>query len=176
MDPASPAPPARVSPALRKTLEVGALCNNASATRKEDGVFVGLATDVTLLYVLFLFAIPDPRQLRKPPNCTMPQPVSTHSPDELWRLAAQQHGVQGVPHQRHHRRAPPAVQVLLRRRGLDARPRREDVLHNRQQAQATAAHGLRVLAMAYSYGSIEPATSTHTTPPRRPARRLPPPV
>ena len=60
IDPASPTPPACVSPALRKTLEVG---NNASATRK-DGVFVGQATDVALLNALFLFNLPDPRQVR----------------------------------------------------------------------------------------------------------------
>ena len=63
IDPSSPAPPTRISPALRKTLEVGALCNNASATRKEDGDFVGQATDVALLNTLFLFNLPDPRQV-----------------------------------------------------------------------------------------------------------------
>jgi len=68
IDLASPAPPGRVSPALRKTLEVGALCNNASVTHKDDGGFVGQATDVALLNALFLFNLPDPRQVGQPPN------------------------------------------------------------------------------------------------------------
>jgi len=51
IDPASPAP-GRVLPPLRKTLEVGALCNNTSAMRKEDGAFLGQATGVALLNAL----------------------------------------------------------------------------------------------------------------------------
>ena len=80
MDPASPSPPARVAPAIRKTLEVGVLCNNASITRNEAGAFIGQATDVALLNALFLFNLPDPRQVRRPSSCTAPQPMSTYSP------------------------------------------------------------------------------------------------
>ncbi|KAN0125537.1 P-type ATPase [Russula decolorans] len=65
VDPAAPAPPAHVSPALRKTLEVGALCNDASIARDEDGNYVGQATDVALLNVLSVFGLPDPRQTFK---------------------------------------------------------------------------------------------------------------
>lgn len=63
VDPAAPAPPAHVSPALRKTLEVGAICNDASIARDEDGNYVGQATDVALLNVLSVFDLPDPRQV-----------------------------------------------------------------------------------------------------------------
>ena len=63
VDPAAPAPPAHVSPALHKTLEVGALCNDASIVRNEDGNYVGQATDVALLNVLSVFGLPDPRQV-----------------------------------------------------------------------------------------------------------------
>jgi Ca2+-transporting ATPase len=64
VDPAAPAPPAHVSPALRKTLEVGALCNDASIARNEDGIYVGQPTDVALLNVLSVFEdLPDPRQV-----------------------------------------------------------------------------------------------------------------
>ncbi|KAL1672116.1 hypothetical protein EV122DRAFT_271914 [Schizophyllum commune] len=38
-----------LSPALRKALEVGALCNNASVARNGDGIYVGHAMDVALL-------------------------------------------------------------------------------------------------------------------------------
>jgi len=63
IDPASPAPPTHVSPALRRTLEVGALCNDASTVRNEDGNYVGQATDVALLDALSVFGLPDPRQV-----------------------------------------------------------------------------------------------------------------
>jgi len=63
IDPAAPAPPAHVSPALHKTLEVGALCNDASTARNEDGNYVGQATDVALLNALSVFDLPDPRQV-----------------------------------------------------------------------------------------------------------------
>ena len=63
VDPAAPAPPAHVSPAMCKTLEVGALCNDASTARNEDGNYVGQATDVALLNVLSVFGLPDPRQV-----------------------------------------------------------------------------------------------------------------
>jgi Ca2+-transporting ATPase len=63
LDPATPTPPAHVSPALRKTLEVGALCNDASITRNENDEYVGQATDVALLNALSVFGLPDPRQV-----------------------------------------------------------------------------------------------------------------
>ena len=64
LDPATPSPPAHVSPALRKTLEVGTLCNDASIARNENGEYVGHATDVALLNALSVFGLPDPRQVR----------------------------------------------------------------------------------------------------------------
>jgi Ca2+-transporting ATPase len=66
LDPTTPSPPAHVSPALRKTLEVGALCNDASIVRNENGEYVGHATDVALLNALSVFGLPDPRQVRSP--------------------------------------------------------------------------------------------------------------
>jgi Ca2+-transporting ATPase len=63
IDPSTPAPPAHVSPALRKTLEVGALCNDATVSHNEDGEYVGHATDVALLNALSVFGLPDPRQV-----------------------------------------------------------------------------------------------------------------
>lgn len=63
LDPSAPAPPAHVSPALRKALEVGALCNDASISRNENGEYVGHATDVALLNALSVFGLPDPRHV-----------------------------------------------------------------------------------------------------------------
>ena len=52
-----------LSPVIRLTLHIGALCNNASAVRNEDGIFVGQSTDVALLNVLDAFGLTDPRQV-----------------------------------------------------------------------------------------------------------------
>ena len=62
LDPSSNAPyTASISPALRKAMDIGALCNNASLIRNEDGVFVGQSTDVAFLHVLERFGLPDRR-------------------------------------------------------------------------------------------------------------------
>lgn len=53
-----------VSPAIKKALDIGALCNNASLVRNEDGAYVGQSTDVALLNVLQLFGVPDRREVR----------------------------------------------------------------------------------------------------------------
>lgn len=52
-----------ISPAIRKALDIGALCNNASMTRNEDGVYVGQSTDVALLNVLAVFGMVDRRDV-----------------------------------------------------------------------------------------------------------------
>lgn len=52
-----------MSPAIRRAIDIGALCNNASIVRNEDGAFVGQSTDVALLNVLQLFGLPDRREV-----------------------------------------------------------------------------------------------------------------
>ncbi|KAJ7672090.1 hypothetical protein B0H17DRAFT_1017457 [Mycena rosella] len=54
-------PPATLPTAIRKTLDIGALCNNASMVRNEEGIFVGQSTDVALLNILHVFGLPDRR-------------------------------------------------------------------------------------------------------------------
>lgn len=62
LDPSSTVPYiGAISPAIRKVLDIGALCNNASMTRNEDGVYVGQSTDVALLNVLAVFGMVDRR-------------------------------------------------------------------------------------------------------------------
>ena len=56
-----------ISPALRKAMDIGVLCNNASLVRNEDGEFVGQSTDVALLNALDLFGLPDRRHVRPHP-------------------------------------------------------------------------------------------------------------
>ena len=65
LDPSSAIPyTGTVSPAVRKTMDIGAICNNASLVKNEDGVYVGQSTDVALLNVLSLFGLPDRRDVR----------------------------------------------------------------------------------------------------------------
>ncbi|KAJ7198484.1 Ca-transporting ATPase [Mycena pura] len=54
-------PPAALSLAIRKTLDIGVLCNNASMGRNEEGIFVGQSTDVAFLNVLHACGLPDRR-------------------------------------------------------------------------------------------------------------------
>ena len=64
LDPSSTVPyTGTISPAIRKALDIGALCNNASMTRNEDGVYVGQSTDVALLNVLTVFGMVDRREV-----------------------------------------------------------------------------------------------------------------
>lgn len=63
LDPSATTPPnVHVTPALRRALSIGSLCNNA--VRNEEGQFVGQSTDVALLNVLSLFDMADQRQVR----------------------------------------------------------------------------------------------------------------
>ncbi|KAH9036226.1 calcium-transporting ATPase [Lactarius pseudohatsudake] len=160
IDPSSPAPPARVSPALRKTLEVGALCNNASATRKEDGAFAGQATDVALLNALFLFNLPDPRQTF---TRVFERPFSSESKS---MAVSGTHMTTGQTNLGASQLNNAAREVYYIKGSVDALLPRCKFYH----AQAAAARGLRVLAMAYGYSS-EPATSTQnsTVPSRAPS-------
>jgi P-type Ca2+ transporter type 2C len=51
------------SPAFRKTLEIGSLCNNASLSKNEHGAYIGQSTDVALLNALSAFDMSDQRQV-----------------------------------------------------------------------------------------------------------------
>lgn len=70
-------PPAALTAAIRKTLDVGALCNNASMARNEEGIFVGQSTDVALLNILHVVGLPDRRTVRHIPLIETP-------PHQLW--------------------------------------------------------------------------------------------
>lgn len=50
---------------IRKLLEVGSICNNVSATRNSNGVYIGQSTDVALLNVLSPFGLDDMRQVTR---------------------------------------------------------------------------------------------------------------
>jgi Ca2+-transporting ATPase len=63
IDPPSGSLYASPSPAMRQTIDIGAICNNASSERR-DGKYVGQSTDVALLDLLDVFGIADGRQVR----------------------------------------------------------------------------------------------------------------
>lgn len=48
---------------VRKTLEIGSLCNNAILSGSGDGTYVGQSTDVALLNVLSTFGLSDQRHV-----------------------------------------------------------------------------------------------------------------
>jgi Ca2+-transporting ATPase len=56
-----------VSQAVWKTLEIGSICNNASASKNEHGLYIGQSTDVALLNVLPAFGMVDQRQVNLQP-------------------------------------------------------------------------------------------------------------
>lgn len=64
LDPSSTGPyNGSVSPAIKRALDIGAICNNASLEKNEEGIFVGQSTDVALLNVLDQFDVPDRRSV-----------------------------------------------------------------------------------------------------------------
>ena len=190
VNPAAPAPPPHVSPALRKTLEIGALCNDASTARNDDGDYVGHATDVALLNVLSVFGLPDPRQVSSPLS-----PLVTTSPtllhqtfkrvferpfsSETKSMAVSGTHITSNTNALHHSGSgrelyhiKGSIDVLLPRckfyhvaEGstplLDQKTR--SIIASRAQEAAT--HGLRVLAMAYG--------NTDAVGPSRPSSPIP---
>ncbi|TFK44983.1 Ca-transporting ATPase [Crucibulum laeve] len=162
LDPSSTLPyPGSISPAMRKTMDIGALCNNASVVKNEDGVYVGQSTDVALLNVLDVFGLPDRRPTferlsEKPFNSEQKfMAISGVHNDSNTSLA-----VNGAPREMYYIKG--SIDAILERckfyyvndestPALDANTR--NVIMTK--AQTTASRGLRVIAMAYSYGSVE---------------------
>ncbi|KAI9510330.1 Ca-transporting ATPase [Russula earlei] len=156
LDPTAPTPPTHVPPALCKTLEVGALCNDASITRNENDHHVGQATDVALLDALSVFGLPDPRHSFKR---VFERPFSS---DMKSMAVSGMHVASGVTNGsgREVYYIKGSIDALLPRckfyyvadgstPPLDAKVRSGIA----GKAQAAAARGLRVIAMAY--GSTE---------------------
>ena len=94
-----------VSPAIKRALDIGALCNNASLVRNEDGVYVGQSTDVALLNVLHMFNLPDRREV-----CDVMMLIHkmlSHSADlppicrEILQLGTKVYGCFGYPRRWH---------------------------------------------------------------------------
>ncbi|KAJ7198236.1 Ca-transporting ATPase [Mycena rebaudengoi] len=150
-------PPATLPPAIRKTLDIGALCNNASMARNEEGIFVGQSTDVALLNILHVFGLPDRRTTFKrlserPFNSEQKymsvSGVHADAPTTLGVGTREMYYIKG------------SIDTVLERckfyyvndestPALDANTRR--VILGR--AQGVAGRGLRVVAMAFGLGT-----------------------
>jgi Ca2+-transporting ATPase len=70
----------RISDALRKTITIGNICNNAF--RNTEGVNVGQSTDVALLNIVTTFGLQDERtvcQFSENVECMLTYPAEFHS-------------------------------------------------------------------------------------------------
>ncbi|KAH7919088.1 calcium-transporting P [Leucogyrophana mollusca] len=158
-----------ISPAVRKVLEIGSLCNNASQARNADGVFSGQSTDVALLNILSQFQVPDPR-----PTFTRLSERPFNS-EQKYMAVSGFHSYSaalysGSPREIYYIKG--SIDAIIERckfyyvadgstPTLDASTRNV-ILTN---AQSTASRGLRVIAMAYGYGSVESAGPDLSSPP-----------
>ncbi|KAF8963625.1 Ca-transporting ATPase [Flammula alnicola] len=167
LDPSSTIPyTGTVSPAIKKAMDIGALCNNASIVRNEDGVFVGQSTDVALLNVLQLFGLPDRREsFRRMSELSFNSERKYMAVSGIHEDVSPHLQVNGVPREMYYIKG--SIEAILDRckfyyvneestPSLDTNTR--SVILTR--ANATAARGLRVIAMAYSYGSASPVSQT----------------
>ncbi|PIL33698.1 transporter [Ganoderma sinense ZZ0214-1] len=162
LDPSSTTPPnVHVTPALRKTLTIGSVCNNA--IRNEEGQYVGQSTDVALLNVLGLFSMVDQRA-----EFTRSSELPFSS-ERKYMAVSGTHGAASVnsqPREMYYIKG--SIDAILDRckfyyvsdestPALDAGTRNVIL----SKAQTTAARGLRVIALAYGYGPVEstPASS-----------------
>lgn len=171
LDPSSTTPPnVHVTPALRKALTIGSVCNNA--IRNEEGQYVGQSTDVALLNVLGLFNMADQRQ-----EFTRSSELPFSS-ERKYMAVSGTHGaasnglaVNGQPRETYYIKG--SIDAILERckfyyvsdestPALDAGTRNVIL----SKAQGTAARGLRVIALAYGYGPVEsrsPASSASSS-------------
>lgn len=170
-------PRSTISTAVRKLLEIGSLCNNSSMSKDGEGKYVGQSTDVALINVLSSFNIPDQRQSftrlsEKPFNSEQKYmavsgihsyhtTIYSGSPSEIYYIKG-------------------SIDAILDRckyyfitdgstPTLDAGTR-SVILNN---AQATASRGLRVIAMAYGYGSIDSPRQDSAQPLHRTTQSVP---
>ncbi|RPD57840.1 calcium-transporting ATPase, partial [Lentinus tigrinus ALCF2SS1-6] len=163
LDPSSTTPPdVPVTPALRKALSIGSLCNNA--VRNEEGQLVGQSTDVALLHVLSLFGMVDQRQ-----DFTRSSELSFNS-ERKYMAVSGVHGSSGLTvngAQREMYYIKGSIDAILDRCKFyyvtdESTPALDTNTRNviLSKAQATAHRGLRVIALAYGYGSVEKSPSS----------------
>ncbi|KAB5589514.1 ATPase, Ca++ transporting, type 2C, member 2 [Ceratobasidium theobromae] len=159
-----------VTPAIRKTLEIGGLCNNAF--RNSEGVNVGQSTDVAMLNVLAEFGVRDERR-----NFTRSFERSFNSETKYMAITGTHHTNTSSSHSRNASPAPHreiyyikgALDVLLPlcktyHVADDATPPLEQGVRQTilSRAEQCAKSGLRVVGVGYAH---VPAGYSATEPP-----------
>ncbi|KAG8829989.1 High affinity Ca2+/Mn2+ P-type ATPase-like protein [Serendipita sp. 399] len=145
----------RISDALRRTIEVGNVCNNAF--KNSEGTTVGQSTDVALLNVVSTFGLHDAR-----PSFTRTAELPFNSEQKYMAVSGT---FEGETRPLVHFKG--AVEAILERckfyyvsdastPGLDATIRATIL----SRAQESASKGLRVIAMAYGYGALDSSNPT----------------
>ncbi|KAI0629557.1 calcium-transporting ATPase [Trametes polyzona] len=168
LDPTShAAPDAHASTSLLKTLAIGSICNNA--VKNEHGEYVGQSTDVALLNVLPLFGMTDQRQ-----DFTRSSELPFSS-ERKYMAVSGVHGasspalngstMNGAQREMYYIKG--SIDAILDRCKFyyvsdDSTPALDGNTRNviLTKAQSTASRGLRVIALAYGYGSVESPAST----------------
>ncbi|GJE98186.1 calcium-transporting ATPase [Phanerochaete sordida] len=159
--------PLRSSSALLKTLEIGSICNNA-VYRHEEAIYVGHSVDVALLNVLPTFGMSDQRI-----DFTRQSELPFNSERKYMAVSGTHNGGDGTA-KREMYYIKGSIDAILERCkfyyvGEDSTPALDAATRGvvTAKAQATAARGLRVIAMAYGYGAVEASN-----PPSVPASRV----
>ncbi|KAL0569574.1 High affinity Ca2+/Mn2+ P-type ATPase-like protein [Marasmius crinis-equi] len=168
----------QISSALRKTIEIGAICNNAVIIRNDDGrTVVGQGTDVALINVVDavkMGSVQGQTDLRDGFNRTGEKPFSS---EHKWMAVSGTYP--GAPQTELYYTKGSIEAVLERCKfyyvndgstpGLDANIKSAIL----GRAKGVAARGLRVIGMAYGYGNANaniPSnynTPTHSNGPSR---------
>jgi len=132
-------------------LEIGSICNNASASRNEHGVYIGQSTDVALLNVLPAFGMSDQRQTF---NRLSERPFNSEN-----KYMAVSGTSTGNGRETYYIKGS-IDNILDKCRSYfvaeDSTPALDANTKNviMTKARSTAARGLRVIATAYGYGSV----------------------
>ncbi|THH09076.1 hypothetical protein EW145_g2268 [Phellinidium pouzarii] len=145
-------PHVKVSPALRKALQIGSICNNAVVN--ESGVFAGQSTDVALLNVLHMFNFSDQRADF---NRSSERPFNS---EQKYMAVSGTHTTDTDTRERCFMKG--ALESVLDRckfyyvseessPGLDSSLKAMIV----NKAREAADRGLRVIALAYGFGSVD---------------------
>ncbi|KAF8627614.1 hypothetical protein AX15_004316 [Amanita polypyramis BW_CC] len=150
----------QTSPAMRKALDIGAICNNASTERNQDGQWVGQSTDVALLNVLDVFNVPDRR-----PTFKRFSEKPFNSEHKYMAVSGVHEGrssvnINGTPRDMYYIKG--SIDTILDRCKFyyvndESTPSLDGNTRNaiRTKANLTASRGLRVIALAFGYGSAD---------------------
>ncbi|KAG8699087.1 High affinity Ca2+/Mn2+ P-type ATPase-like protein [Ceratobasidium sp. 395] len=169
VDPSGSSPTSSIShatPAVKKTLEIGGICNNAF--RNNEGVNVGQSTDVAMLNVLAEFGVKDERRNF---TRTSERPFSSET---KYMAVTGRHGAPRDPRDVYYTKgALDAILPLCKFYHVadDATPALESAVREviLARAETCAKAGLRVVGCAYAYmppgGTVTPRKDGNAPPP-----------